>query len=105
MPRKQLPKEEPKKLTAAPEKKKLSMKPDRKALETKSEPVLTTFVQVGDAEYDITGITERAFKAYRFNHRRKHVTEFKVYIKPEEGVAYYTVNGEGSDDFKIPLSE
>ena len=26
-----------------------------------------------------------------------------VYVKPEEGVAYYAVNGEGSGDYKIEL--
>ena len=26
-----------------------------------------------------------------------------IYVKPEESVAYYTVNGQGSDEFKIQL--
>jgi hypothetical protein len=26
-----------------------------------------------------------------------------VYIKPEEGVAYYTVKGVGSEDYKVEL--
>lgn len=26
-----------------------------------------------------------------------------VYVKPEEGVAYYTVNGKGSEEFKVEL--
>ena len=26
-----------------------------------------------------------------------------IYVKPEESVAYYTVNGQGSDEFKIEL--
>ena len=29
--------------------------------------------------------------------------EICVYIKPEEGVAYYSVNGEGSPEFKVNL--
>ena len=60
-------------------------------------------VQVGDAEYDISDIAAKAYKAYKSTHKRKAVTEFRVYVKPEEGVAYFTVNGEGSPDFKINL--
>ena len=26
-----------------------------------------------------------------------------IYVKPEEGVAYYAVNGQGSGDYKITL--
>ncbi len=78
-------------------------KPRAKRADKKSEPVLSTLVQVGDAEYDISDIAAKAFKAYKSTHKRKAVTEFCVYVKPEEGVAYFTVNGEGSPDFKINL--
>lgn len=77
---------------------------ENKPAEKKSEPVLTTLVQVGDKEFDITGIAEKAYKAYKSTHKRKAVTDFKVYVKPEENAAYYTVNGEGSADFKIDLA-
>ena len=80
-----------------------SRKPRAKKADKKSEPVLSTFVQVGDAEYDISDIAAKAYKAYKSTHKRKAVTEFRVYVKPEEGVAYFTVNGEGSPDFKINL--
>ena len=106
MPRKamQKPEETPKKIAMKPEKKKIAMKPAGKALETKAEPVLATIVQADGREYDITQIAEKAYKAYKSVHKRKHVTEFRVYVKPEEGVAYYTVNGEGSDAFRIELN-
>lgn len=105
MPRKTVrPEDTPKKIAMAPEKKKLAMKPAGKAIETKEEAVLSTIVQAGGVEYDITDIAQKAFKLYKSKHRRKHVTDFKVYVKPEENAAYYTVNGEGSDDFKIELS-
>lgn len=76
---------------------------EKKTSEKKAEPVLTTVVQVGDAEFDISGIAEKAYKAYKSTHKRKAVTDFKVYVKPEEGAAYYTVNGEGAADFKVDL--
>ena len=30
-------------------------------------------------------------------------SEIRLYIKPEEKVAYYTVNGEGGDDYKVDI--
>ena len=106
MPRKAAtdPKETPKKIAMKPEKKKIAMKPAGKAIETKLETVLTTIVQANGQEYDISEIAEKAYRLYKSVHKRKHVTEFKVYVKPEEGVAYYTVNGEGADDFRIDLN-
>lgn len=84
-----------------PEKK--TRKPRAKKADKKAEPVLITTLQLGDAEFDISDIAAKAYKAYKYTHKRKAVTEFRVYVKPEEGVAYFTVNGEGSPDFKINL--
>lgn len=70
----------------------------------KSEPVLTTLVQVGSAEFDITDIALKAYKAYKSVHKRKAVTDFRVYVKPEENAAYFTVNGEAVPDNKINLT-
>ena len=84
-----------------PEKK--TRKPRAKKADKKAEPVLITTLQLGNAEFDISDIAAKAYKAYKSTHKRKAVTEFRVYVKPEEGVAYFTVNGEGSPDFKINL--
>ena len=84
-----------------PEKK--TRKPRAKKADKKAEPVLITTLQLGDADFDISDIAAKAYKAYKSTHKRKAVTEFRVYVKPEEGVAYFTVNGEGSPDFKINL--
>ena len=92
------PAEAPVKKTRKPRAKKADNKADKKA-----EPVLITTLQVGSAEFEISNIAERAYKAYKSTHKRKVVTEFRVYVKPEENAAYYTVNGEGSADFKIDL--
>lgn len=76
---------------------------EKKPAAPKAEPVITAVVQIGGQEFDVADIAEKAYKAYKAEHKRKAVKEFKVYVKPEENVAYYTVNGEGSDDFKIEL--
>ncbi len=65
--------------------------------------VLTTTLQVGDAEFDISDIALKAYKEYKSVHKRKVVTDFHIYVKPEEGVAYFTVNGEGAAEFRIDL--
>jgi hypothetical protein len=67
------------------------------------ELVLTTILQLGDTEFDITDIALKAFKAYKSVHKRKVITDFHIYVKPEEKVAYYTINGEGSEEFKVDL--
>lgn len=76
---------------------------EKKAAVETIEPVLTTIVQIGNQELDITDVATKVYKTYKSVHKRKVVTDFKVYVKPEENAAYYTVNGEGSEDFKIEL--
>ena len=76
---------------------------EKKPAAPKAEPKMTVVVQVGGQEFNVAEITEKAYAAYKADHKRKTVKEFTVYVKPEENVAYYTVNGEGSDDFKIEL--
>lgn len=55
----------------------------------KDDVKLDTLVEACKADYKAKG------------HRNpKNVV---VYVKPEEGVAYYTVAGKGSEDFKVTL--
>ena len=99
--------EVPAKKSRKPRAKKADSAPKRRGRPPKSkasELVLTTTLQVDDAEFDISEIAEKAYKEYKRVHKRKVVTDFHIYVKPEEGAAYYTVNGEGSEDFKIDLT-
>ena len=73
------------------------------AEDKKPEPKLTTVIQIGEKQYDITDIAAKTLKSYKSVHKRKVVNDFTVYVKPEENAVYYTVNGEGSDDFKVDL--
>ena len=54
------------------------------------------FVQFAGVEINVEAVVAAA-KAHR---TPKTVS---VYIKPEEGVAYYTVKGVGSEDYKVEL--
>ena len=99
--------EVPAKKSRKPRAKKADAAPKRRGRPPKNpkpELVLTTTLQVGDAEFDISALAEKAYKEYKRVHKRKVVTDFHIYVKPEEGAAYYTVNGEGSEDFKIDLT-
>ena len=97
----------PTKKPRKPRAKKADAAPKRRVIpqnNPKPELVLTTTLQVGDAEFDISEIAEKAYKEYKRVHKRKVVTDFHIYVKPEESAAYYTVNGEGSEDFKVDLT-
>ena len=84
----------------ATEKAKTTTKP---AAKKAAEPVIKTILQVDGKDYDVSTIAADALKTYKSVHKRKAVKEFVVYVKPEESAAYFTVNGEGSDEFKIDL--
>ena len=44
-----------------------------------------------------------AEKAYAKTHPGTVIKSMELYISPEQNAAYYVVNGEGSDDFRIDL--
>ena len=95
-PRKPRAKKAEKKADAAP--KKRGRRPKEPGM------VMTTTLQIGETEFDISALAEKAYKEYKRVHKRKIITDFHVYVKPEEGAAYYTVNGEGAEEFKIDLT-
>ena len=48
-------------------------------------------------------ILDQALKAYKAGHKGVAVKTIELYIVASEGAAYYVVNGEAQDDFKIEL--
>ena len=48
-------------------------------------------------------VLDKAVAAYKAAHKDAAIKKIDLYIKPEEGVAYYVVDGEGSEDFKVEL--
>ena len=91
--------------TAAEETKAAAKKPAaKKAAAAKAEPVIRTVLQFDGKDFDVSDLAVKALKAYKSKHKRKQVSEFVVYIKPEDNAAYYTVNGEGSEEFKVDLA-
>ena len=79
------PKAEPKK-AAAPKAAKKPAAPRRKAADT-------VYVQYGAAEWDVAALVEKAKADYvAAGHKATEAKKVTVYVKPEEGKAYYVVN-------------
>ena len=49
------------------------------------------YIESGGRQYNVTDIVERAKADYRLTHK-VGVQSCKIYIKPEDGAAYYVVN-------------
>ena len=63
------------------------------------------YVQYAGREVDVTELTSAAQQDYmkKTGKKASEVKKVEIYIKPEENAAYYVVNGEGADDYKIEL--
>ena len=49
------------------------------------------YVELNGKQYNITDVIDRAKADYRATHK-VGVQSCKVYVKPEEGMAYYVIN-------------
>lgn len=68
-----------------------------------AETEASVYVQYAGKQIAAKEILEAAKAAYVKAHKDTEVKTIEIYVKPEEAVAYYVVNGEGSDDYKIEL--
>ena len=79
----------------------------RKTAEKKSTPAAkrsVVVVEYAGNQIDAEEVTKRALTSYFAQHvGAPQPKEFCVYIKAEENVAYYTVDGVGSDSFRVAL--
>ncbi|MBR6256861.1 MAG: hypothetical protein IKR23_05725 [Lachnospiraceae bacterium] len=50
------------------------------------------FLEVDNAQYELGAVMEKAKADYKANNKGK-LTDIKLYVKPEDGKAYYTANG------------
>ena len=49
------------------------------------------FLEVDDKQYDLAQVTEKAKKNFRAKAKKK-IEDIQIYVKPEDGKAYYTAN-------------
>ena len=75
----------------------------KKAAAKTAEPETTVTIQFQGKDIVAAQIVEKAKEAFAQISPDVQIASLDVYVKPEEGVAYYAVNGEGSGDFKIEL--
>lgn len=68
-----------------------------------AEPKETVYVEYAGKQAAVKDMLEAAKTAFAQTHQGVAIKTIEIYVKPEEDVAYYVVNGEGSDDFKIEL--
>lgn len=87
----------PAKKEAAP-KKAAAKKPAAKK-EVKSSVV----IEYAGRQIVARDVLEAAKKAYESMNKGTAIETIEIYVKPEEGAAYYVVNGEGSDQYKVQL--
>ena len=63
---------------------------DKKAPEYSGKTEL--YLEVDNAQYELAKVSEKAKADYAANNKAK-LKDIKVYVKPEDGKAYYTANG------------
>lgn len=77
--------------------------PAKKAPAKKADPKACVVIEFAGRQIMAKEVLDKAVKAYSAAHKGAEIKTIEVYVKPEENVAYYVVNGEGSDDYKVTL--
>lgn len=71
----------------------------------KTAPCVRVFVEGNGRQYEITDVAERAMADCMSAPQTGKVETLDVYCKIEDGCAYYTVNGIGSPETKVIITE
>ena len=76
--------------------------PVTKAAPAKALVVEEVYVQFGGEEWKVADLSERAKAAYLAQgHRASGIKKLSVYVKPEEGKAYYVINDKESGSIDL----
>ena len=90
------------KKAAAPKKEAPAKKATAKKAPVKKEIKTAVYVQYAGKEAEVEKLVAAAKKAYvAAGHKETDIKTVEIYVKPEENTAYYVINGEGSDNYKI----
>ena len=90
---------------AAPAKKAPAKKPAAKKAAPKqaAEPKAAVHFQFDGKDLVAKDVLDRALAHYKEIRKDVEIKTIELYIVANEGAAYYVVNGEGSDDYKVML--
>lgn len=69
----------------------------------KTEPKTSLVLEFEGKQINSKDVIAAAKKAFTKANKGVVIKTLDVYVKPEEHVAYYVVNGQGSDDYKVSL--
>lgn len=75
----------------------------RKPTVKKTEPEVSIFIEYSGKQIAAGEVLEAVKKDYLSKQEGTAAKTIEVYVKPEENTAYYAVDGEGSDQYKILL--
>lgn len=92
------------KKTEAPKKETVKKAPAAsKPAAEKAAPAVNVVIQFAGKSVPAKDILATATKAFTESHKGTAIKSIDIYVKPEDSAAYYVVNGEGSDEFKVEL--
>ena len=75
----------------------------KEATKKKSTKTVCTYIEYMDMQASVKEVEEKIKNVCK--DKFKKYTSLEIYIKPEEGVAYYAVDGDGCEDYKVNLFE
>ncbi len=75
----------------------------KKAPAKKAEPKASVVIEYAGKQIVAKDVLADAIKTFKKANKGVTIKTIEVYVKPEENVAYYVVNGEGSEDYKVSL--
>ena len=68
----------------------------------KKEIKTAVYVQYAGKEAEVENLSRWLKKLmWQEGHKETDIKTVEIYVKPEENTAYYVINGEGSDNYKI----
>ena len=68
-----------------------------------AEPKASVHFQFDGKDLIAKDILDQAIASYKKSHKDTEIKDIQLYIVANESAAYYVVNGEGGDDFKVML--
>lgn len=75
----------------------------KKTTAKKQEPKVSVVVEYMGKSMLAKDMIAKAKKHFTKVNKGVEIKTIEIYVKPEEAVAYYVVNGIGSDDYKVVL--
>lgn len=75
----------------------------KKAPAKKTEPKTAIVIEYSGSQIVASDVLAAAKKAFAKANKGIEIKTIDLYVKPEEGRAYYVVNGVGTDDFWVSI--